>query len=46
MKKTWKKPELEVLDVSMTMKGFGPPKKDWDDWWKNKDPGEDSELGS
>ena len=25
MKMTWQKPDLEILDVSMTMKGHKPP---------------------
>lgn len=28
MKKEWKKPELEVLNISMTMKGWKPPGHD------------------
>jgi hypothetical protein len=27
MKMDWKKPELEVLDIQLTMKDFGPPKQ-------------------
>ncbi|WP_156187615.1 paeninodin family lasso peptide [Peribacillus loiseleuriae] len=39
MKKEWKKPELEVLTISMTMKGWKPPEQE--------KPGQgDSGLGS
>lgn len=30
MKKEWCKPVIEILDISMTMKGFDPPK------WRDK----------
>ncbi|GIN73208.1 hypothetical protein J14TS2_36830 [Bacillus sp. J14TS2] len=36
MKKTWQKPDLEILDVSMTMKWHNPP----EGGGKDPDPGD------
>lgn len=48
MKKDWERPKLEVLDVSETKKGFGPPwgRGGWKDHGGGKNPDPDDLLGS
>lgn len=42
LKKEWKQPNLEVLDISETMKfhngGWKEWKEEWKDHWESKDP--------